>query len=214
MKVNFNLGSKTELEMVKGIGDVLSSRIIEFRSLSGELNNLDELLKVNGFTENSLENLKAKNSDVNFDFEVKYKLHPVLNHKLSIRNDAAGEGRFGSSREGGKRRHKGVDIECVKGETVYSPITGVLVKIGRAYPKDPKYFALTIVGSEEYSGLTVKLLYVSHIDSHHVNNKIVKGTPIGICQAISEKYGAPMKDHVHVECLVNQEHVDPTLMIF
>lgn len=214
MKVNFNVGIKAELEMVKGIGDILSSRIIEFRSISGELNNLEELLKVNGFTENSLENLKANNSEVNFDFEVKYKLHPMFNRKLSIRNDAAGEGRFGSSRDGGKRRHKGVDIECKRGETVYSPITGVLTKIGRVYKDDAKYLALTFVGVEEYLGLTVKLFYVSHIDSHNVNNKVVKGTPIGICQAISEKHGAPMKDHVHVECIVDQRHVDPTLMIF
>jgi murein DD-endopeptidase MepM/ murein hydrolase activator NlpD len=51
-------------------------------------------------------------------------------------HDAYGEGEFGASRDGGARRHEGVDYDATPGQAVVAPISGFVSKIGYAYAGD------------------------------------------------------------------------------
>ena len=56
--VNINTASKRELEALPGIGEVLSQRIIDYRSANGRFQSVDELVKIKGIGEKTLEKLK------------------------------------------------------------------------------------------------------------------------------------------------------------
>ena len=50
--------------------------------------------------------------------------------------DAYGYGEFGARRDGGSRRHEGVDFIAQAGQSVVAPISGYVTKIGFAYAGD------------------------------------------------------------------------------
>ena len=56
--VNINTASKKELDALPGIGEVLAQRIIDYRSANGPFSTVDELTKVKGIGEKTLEKLK------------------------------------------------------------------------------------------------------------------------------------------------------------
>ena len=56
--VNINTASKRELDALPGIGEVLAQRIIDYRSANGPFSTVDELTKVKGIGEKTLEKLK------------------------------------------------------------------------------------------------------------------------------------------------------------
>lgn len=109
----------------------------------------------------------------------------------TLREDSSGSGRFGASR--GNRTHKGVDLEVTKGEEVYSPFSGVIVRTTRPYADDAKYKGIVLKSD---SGIEMKIFYMNPSVS---SGRVSKGQVIGYAQAISEKYGGSMKDHIHVE---------------
>ena len=56
--VNINTASKKELDALPGLGEVLAQRIIDYRSANGPFSTVDELTKVKGIGEKTLEKLK------------------------------------------------------------------------------------------------------------------------------------------------------------
>ena len=56
--VNINTASKRELEALPGIGEVLAQRIIDYRKANGNFSTVDELVKIKGIGEKTLEKLK------------------------------------------------------------------------------------------------------------------------------------------------------------
>lgn len=57
--LDINSAGVNELVMVKGIGEVIAKRIVDYRGLNGYFYSLDELLNVEGIGEKKLESLKG-----------------------------------------------------------------------------------------------------------------------------------------------------------
>ncbi len=56
--VDLNAATSAELQAVPGIGKVLADRIVEFREKNGPFGRVDDLIKVQGIGEKSLEKLR------------------------------------------------------------------------------------------------------------------------------------------------------------
>lgn len=118
--------------------------------------------------------------------------------------DGFGSGQYHSSRDGGKRRHAGLDIIVPPGEAVFSPISGNIVR--QAFPyKDTKDFAGVVVkGDGDWNGYEIKLFYVEGLFS----GSITQGSVIGTSQDLTKRYPGII-NHVHVEVRFKDEMVDP-----
>jgi len=58
--ININRGTKAEFDSLTGIGPVLASRIINYRSANGPFLALDDLLKVSGIGSKTLERIRPR----------------------------------------------------------------------------------------------------------------------------------------------------------
>jgi len=56
--ININYANREELMMLKGIGPVLSERIIQYRKMHGKFKSVDELIKIKGIGPKTLEKLR------------------------------------------------------------------------------------------------------------------------------------------------------------
>ena len=124
---------------------------------------------------------------------IKKKFAGIL-PRMIIRMDSAGSGKFGSSRGGGTRAHAGVDYLCVPGETIYSPISGKVIRSAKPYANDANYSGLVI----ENADFQFKLFYMKGAPGI-IGKTISAGDPIGTAQDISAKYGGSMQPHIHLE---------------
>lgn len=146
----------------------------------------------------------------NPDMEETFFFPPVDNSQ--IRSDSWGGGHFGDSRDGGKRRHNGLDLIVQKGQAVYCPIDCYVTRNTTVYPSDPDWKGIVLRGINEYEGIEVKIFYMESVVMK--NDFIPKGQLIGFAQAISERYSPEMIDHIHLEIRDNKQLVDPMDYLF
>lgn len=109
--------------------------------------------------------------------------------------DSYGSGAFGASRDGGVRRHEGVDFRAAAGQSVAAPISGYVTKIGYAYAGDDdlKFVEITNPALR----LEARAFYVDpHVE---VGDTVYVGQPIGRVHSLQRKYPGGMTDHVHLE---------------
>jgi murein DD-endopeptidase MepM/ murein hydrolase activator NlpD len=118
-----------------------------------------------------------------------------------LRSDSEGDGAF-ASRRGGKR-HKGADFEFEPDETVRSPISGLVTRVGLPY-EDAPYRLIEILSHKGY--LLWRFLYVK--PSVKAGDRIEVDQTIGTAQDISKRYSGKMIPHVHVEI-----NIDPWAVI-
>jgi len=107
--------------------------------------------------------------------------------------DPTGHGWYGAPRSGG-RKHKGLDLIARPGETIFSPIDGVLVRTGQVYGFTKK-FRLVVIKNKTYE---VKLMYMVPF-GYKTGQAVTKGAPIGVAQAIERYWGKGMINHIHLE---------------
>lgn len=129
---------------------------------------------------------------------------PVI--PLSIRSDSQGDGKFGASR--GSRSHNGTDYLVAKGQRIFSPIEGQLIRLAYPYGDDLKYQGC-VIENEKYE---VKIFYMT--PTLAVGSYVKAGDQIGVAQSISEKYSPNMKDHIHIEFrLKDGQLLDPNQVL-
>jgi len=106
--------------------------------------------------------------------------------------DPMGSGAFAASRGG--RRHKGVDYKKEAGEEIFTPIGGLVTRIGLCY--EGESYKLVEIFSHKGAFLW-RFLYVDPV----VRSGMVlhEGDLIGHSQDIASKYGNGMINHCHVE---------------
>ena len=125
-------------------------------------------------------------------------------------HDAYGEGEFGASRDGGSRRHEGVDFKADAGQAVEAPISGYVTKIGYAYPGDSSLKFVEITNPA--LSYAARVFYVN--PTVQVGDAVAIGHPIGTARSLQRKYPGGMTNHVHLEILDRPEHrIDAARMI-
>ena len=112
-------------------------------------------------------------------------------------HDAYGEGEFGASRDGGARRHEGVDFKADAGQSVAAPISGYITKIGYAYGGDEtlKFVEITNPALR----FAARVFYVN--PDVRVGDSVAVGHPIGTAHSLQRKYPGGMTNHVHLELI-------------
>lgn len=124
-------------------------------------------------------------------------------------HDAYGEGEFGASRDGGSRRHEGVDFKADAGQPVVAPISGYVTKIGQAYAGDSRLKFVEITNPAlRYAA---RVFYVS--PSVNVGEPVHVGDAIGKVRTLQDKYPAGMTDHVHLEIMKQGRRIDASDVI-
>jgi murein DD-endopeptidase MepM/ murein hydrolase activator NlpD len=122
-------------------------------------------------------------------------------------HDAFGEGEFGASRDGGGRRHEGVDYIASAGQRVKAPMSGYVTKIGYAYAGDSHRFV-------EISNPALKFeARVFYVDpSVKVGQAVHIGDAIGTMNTLQHRY-AGITDHVHLEMYDRGHRIDSAKLI-
>jgi len=117
-------------------------------------------------------------------------------------HDAYGEGEFGASRDGGSRRHEGVDFVADAGQPVKAPISGFVSKIGYAYAGDQTLKFVEITNPA--LNYAARVFYVN--PGVAVGDAVAVGKPIGTAHSLQRKYPGGMTNHVHLEVMDRPEH--------
>lgn len=126
---------------------------------------------------------------------------PVKN--LILRgSEPTGNGWYGAKR--GSRKHKGLDIKASAGESIYSPISGKIVRVGQVYTFT-KRFKLIVIANDTYE---VKIMYIDPVEFEK-GMYVDYGTYIGKNQNISSYWGGKMINHIHFEVRKHGLLTDP-----
>ncbi|MDE0540480.1 MAG: M23 family metallopeptidase [Rhodospirillales bacterium] len=135
------------------------------------------------------------------------RLLPPVDNPV-IRNDPAGGGAFGASRNGGKRTHKGIDILAEPGTEVRAPVSGT-VQVRTVYGAGHKFHKqFDSIWIDTPDGTRVKLFYVDGSELKR-GQKVSAGDVLGVMQDRA-RHDAGMKNHVHIEVHRNGKSVDPS----
>jgi murein DD-endopeptidase MepM/ murein hydrolase activator NlpD len=109
-------------------------------------------------------------------------------------HDSYGDGEFGARRDGGERRHEGVDYAADPGQPVEAPMSGYVTRIGYAYPGDTRYEYVEI--DNPALGYSTRVFYV---DPQVREGQAVRmGQSIGTAHSLQPRYPG-ITDHVHLE---------------
>lgn len=128
----------------------------------------------------------------------------IVRNQRSRRTDRHGSGQFGSSRDGGSRRHPGLDIATREGEPVLSPIEGEVTREAFPYRNDRWFRGLVIRGVAEWAGYEIKMFYVQGI----ICGRVSPGSVVGYAQSVARKHPG-ITDHVHLEVRLNGSLLSP-----
>ena len=123
--------------------------------------------------------------------------------EVSIRADAMGDGRFGSRRSNGARRHKGLDITGYVGEPVFAAKSG-LAEIGEVPHGMGKYVKI----SHPDGNVTI----YGHLSSINVRNKswVWQGQKVGEMGKTGNANYKNIEPHLHFEIRHDGIAQDPT----
>ncbi len=130
--------------------------------------------------------------------------------------DAYGNGHFGASRDGGARKHMGIDILTVIGQNLVSPTTGKAVNyIGSSSGKP----MIDITPSNSGTGIEkVRILYVNipaGVNAWSPYNVKAGKTLIGTAANLGDLgYPKEITPHIHVQVMVGGKWIDPTPYFF
>ena len=125
-------------------------------------------------------------------------------------HDAYGAGQFGARRDGGSRRHEGVDYRAQAGQDVDAPISGYVTKIGYAYAGDQSLKFVEITNPA--LNYAARVFYLK--PTVDVGDAVAIGRPIGKAHSLQRKYPGGMTDHVHLEIIDRRgARLDATRMI-
>lgn len=123
---------------------------------------------------------------------------------MVMRNDTRGLGHYHATRVG--RLHDGLDVVVTKGQVLNSPFNGTLNRTYLVAANDSKYTGIELISDD--NRFRCKIMYCYAIS---VGQQVQRGEQIAFAQAVSEKYGSSMIDHVHIELFENGEEVDPAM---
>lgn len=125
-------------------------------------------------------------------------------------HDAYGRGDFGARRDGGTRRHEGVDFIAKAGQAVAAPISGYISKIGYAYAGDSRLKFVEVTNPA--LNYAARVFYVK--PSVQIGDAVAVGDTIGRAHSLQKKYPGGMTDHVHLEIIDRRgRRIDATRMI-
>ena len=127
-------------------------------------------------------------------------LYPVKG-QIVIRNDALGDGDFGTKRNGG-RSHAGIDIISEVGTTVYAAKSGIAF-CGNVTTGYGKYVMI-------YHPDGLQTIY-GHLSEQTVysGKPVRRGEPIGLVGKTGNADNRYMKPHLHFEIRSRGEATDP-----
>lgn len=127
-------------------------------------------------------------------------------HKLKPRKcDPHGCGQYGASR--GARVHRGIDLECIAGTLVSSPVDGVVTKLGYPYGDDLSFRYVEV----EAGGYSFRMFYVDPLVREW--QPVRRGDILGACQSLMNRYPG-ITDHLHFEIKDDSgNYVDPTPLL-
>jgi len=127
----------------------------------------------------------------------------VDNQKTRIK-DAWGRGLFREQRDGGTRRHNGLDVVANVGDKIYAPFEGDIVREAVPYRNDPSYRGVVLKGVGAWEGYEAKIFYVEG----QLSGRVSKGQTIGTAQNLTIKY-PNITNHVHIEVKRFSTLIDP-----
>jgi hypothetical protein len=110
----------------------------------------------------------------------------------AIRSDSEGDGHYGARR--GAVRHKGIDLLCVPGQDVLSPVAGFMLRVAFPYADDLSWTGIVIQGD----WCRLKMFYLEPY-INITGAKVSAGQPVGKAQDISRRYSDKMQPHIHLE---------------
>lgn len=128
--------------------------------------------------------------------------------KVARDHDGFGDGDYGASRDGGVRRHEGVDYSARAGQTAVAPISGYVTKIGYAYADDREFRFVEITNPA--LGVEARVFY---LNPGVVEGQAVRlGAPIGRVESLQGRYPG-ITDHVHLEIAEAGRRINPETVI-
>lgn len=128
--------------------------------------------------------------------------------RLARAHDGFGDGEFGASRDGGARRHEGVDYTARAGQAAAAPISGYVTKIGYAYGDDHDLRFVEITNAA--LGVQARVFYVAPDVAE--GQAVRLGAPIGRVESLQGRYPG-ITDHVHLEIAEAGHRINPETMI-
>ena len=153
---------------------------------------------------------------------------PVRPHQGIRQPDAWGAGGFGAPRKrsnGERYRHPGIDLIGKLMNEVVSPMTGVCVRLGRAYPDerpnevDPSDLgSIHILGRDAWDGFRAKILYVKPASDMYLSKTVHRGHLIGTVQDRAElarvrnPNKGSMTNHIHLSLYYTEDGINWTII--
>lgn len=135
--------------------------------------------------------------------------HPFVKNQQSRGKDIGiyGSGQYNASRDGGKRKHKGLDIIAKSGQEVYAPFPCRIKRKGLAYKNDSHFKLLELEGLGQWSAYLVRVLYVKPMPM--CQSEFAAGDIIGSAQDLWRRYPGII-NHIHVEVYELGVEINPS----